>query len=494
MIIGGTEPLTRPVARSLALIGVGKAIGVGLQTIAFILLAAHLGPDQFGAYAFGLAFSGLFRLIPAFAFEPVLTREIAQQPEREPELVPNLTALRFILGVLSYAALVGTALLVGYRGDNLEAALIAGVVVGLTFTETFRNPLGVRLRFGWTTLADLFDATASVVGVALLVWADASLTAFLWLYVAGKAVHAATLLLVGLRSAPFRWKIRLPLWWPMIRIAAPIAVAGVLMAAYFRIDMAILARLKPAEDVGQYGAAYRFFETFVLVPTLVMGVLQPVLARSFVEAEGVLERRYRRALHLLTLLALPIAVIGTMTAWRIVPLIPGLGDFKGAGVALSILAPGAAFVFVAMMVQSVLISGHLQNRLLRFGVIGLVLNLVLNFVLIPLYSYVGAAVATSITELAVLVLSLRDAHTRLALGWPARLLPTALAGALLVAVLVPAYLLHPFLQLGLGLVAFPIVALATRALTAEDVEGLLPGSRLSRVVPALRARAQSSPE
>jgi O-antigen/teichoic acid export membrane protein len=485
MTIGGAEPLTRPVARNLTILLSGRTIAVGLQFTAFLLLAAYLGPEQLGAYLFGTAFATLFRLIPSFAFEPVITREIAQHPEREPELVPNLLALRFVLGVCAYLALAATALLAGYRGENLTAALVAGTVVCLTFTETLRNPLGVRLRFGWTTLADVLEAAAALSGIVVLVLADASLVTFLWLYVGAKTLNATIVFLVGLRSASFRWTLRVALWWPMVRTTAPLALAGLLTAAYFRVDMALLARLKPEADVGQYGAAYKFIETFLLVPMLVMGVLQPVLARSFVEAKGVLQRRYARAVHLMTLLAMPMAVLGTMTAWRVVPLLPGLGGFEGAGVALSILAPGTAFIFVAMIVQSVLISGHLQRQLLVIAAFSLTLSVVLYAVLIPLFSYVGAAIATSITELGVLALSLRETRSRLALSWPGRrLVPTALAGILLVGVLIPGYLLHPLLQLGLGLLAFPAAAVATRAVNADDLHGLFPEAGLRRLLPA----------
>ena len=485
MLVGGAEPLTRPIARNLLIVLTGKTVAVGLQLVAFLLLASHLGPNQLGAYLFGIAFAAMFRLIPGFAFEPVLTREIAQRPDREAELVPNLAALRLVLGVFSYAALAGIAILVGYRGDNLTAALIAGAVVGLTFTETFRNPLGVRLRFGWTTLADLLEAAASLAGIALMVWADASLSAFLWLYVAGKTLNASIVFLAGYRSGSFHWALRFPLWLPIVRTAAPVALAGVIIAAYYRLDMALLARLQPAADVGQYGAAYRFIDTFLLVPMLVLAVLQPVLARSFVQPEGTLERRYRRAIHLMTILALPVAVLGAMTAWRILPLIPGLEEFEGAGIALSILCPGAAFIFIGMIVQSVLISGHLQRRLLRIAALGLALNLLLYLTLIPSFSYVGAAIATSVTELALLLLSLREARVRLVLSWPTERLPsTALAGTSLIVVLIPAYLLHPFAQLALGVLAFAAAAPLTRAVTADDLHGLLPGDGLRQFLPA----------
>jgi hypothetical protein len=82
---------------------------------------------------------------------------------------------------------------------------------------------------------------------------------------------------------------------------------------------------------------------------------------------------------------------------------------------------------------------------------------------------------------------LREAHRGLALSWRGRrLVPTAVAAALLVAVLLPAYLLDPFLQLGLGILAFAPIAFVTRAVTTDDLHGLLPRARLTRFIPTLR--------
>ena len=64
--------------------------------------------------------------------------------------------------------------------------LIAGGVLLLLWTETFRNSLTARLRLGWVSIADAFEAVATVVGVLLLAHADAGVEAFLWLYVALK--------------------------------------------------------------------------------------------------------------------------------------------------------------------------------------------------------------------------------------------------------------------------------------------------------------------
>jgi O-antigen/teichoic acid export membrane protein len=203
-------------------------------------------------------------------------------------------------------------------------------------------------------------------------------------------------------------------------------------------------------------------------------VLQPVLARSFTEGHAVLERRYGHTLRFVLVVALPIVVIGAMTAWRVLPAIPGLSEFEGAGVALAILAPAIGFTYAASISQVVLIVAHAERRLLFVSAAALAFNLVLIAALIPTLSYIGAAAATTATEAAVLVLSVREVRRRLGLHPVVeRLRPTAVAGAILVALLVVGYAMHPFVQVGVAAAGYVAALLVTRSVSSAELRSLL---------------------
>jgi O-antigen/teichoic acid export membrane protein len=163
-----------------------------------------------------------------------------------------------------------------------------------------------------------------------------------------------------------------------------------------------------------------------------------------------------------------------LISWRVLPTLPGFGRFHGGGVALSILAPTAGLILVGTVVQGLLVSAHEQRRLLVIAAIGFVLNLVLNVALIVPYSYVGAAVATTATEVGLVLVSLREARLRLGVRWPVARLPAVVAAtALLLAVTSLGFLVHPLAQLAIALAVYVPALLATRALGASDLRGVL---------------------
>jgi O-antigen/teichoic acid export membrane protein len=423
-------------------------------------------------YTFGLAVAGLFRLLPNFGLVPVLTREVAQQPHREPELVPNVIYIRALLGFAAYGLLAVAMLVLDFGAANTRAALIAGLVLLVVF-DVFRSSLEVRLRVGWISVADTVEAAATLLGTLVLVDAGANVESFLWLYVGLKLLNATIIMVAVTRLVGFTWRPRTALWRPLVGAALPLGIAGVFTALYYRLDVVLLAAFKPVADVGQYGVAYRFLDSFGVLPAITMTVLAPVLARSFAEGREILQRRFSLSVHFLSVAAAFIAVVGAATAWRVLPELPGFEEYEGGGVALSIMCPAAALILVGTVVQGALISGHLQNLLLRISAIGLAVNVALNLILIPLFSYVGAAAATTATEAVLIGLSQREVNRRLGVSWDRRrLLRLGIATAIACAVLAPGFLVHPFLHLALASAGFAGAVLALDVLSLSELRKL----------------------
>lgn len=456
----------------------GRALVTALQFVTLGLLAAHLEPAGLGVYTFAIAIAWVFRTLPEFGFGPVATRDVAQAPEQEVWLLPNLAYLRFSLGCIAFAALAATVTIFDFGAGTASAALVAGLTL-LVALDIFRSAIEVRLRFGVIVVADLVEAVVSLSLVLLLVASGAGVEAMLWTYAGVKLLNSLIVAGAAQRLAAYDWRPRFDRWRGLLTTALPVAAAGVLSTVYFRIDAVVLAALKPAADVGQYGVAYRFMEAMLVVPTLMMAVLGPVLSRSFVESEGVIQHRYARAVHLAAIAAVGVGVGGAMTAWRVLPELPGFAAYDGAGVALALLAPAVGLIFIGTIAQGVLVSGHEQRRLFVISAYGVVLNVVLLVMLVPPYSYIGAAVATLATEVLLVGLSLRDVQRRLGLRWPLERAARALAAAAVFAAVVAlGYLVDPRLQLALAVAAFWPLAYAVGAISRADVLAFRPARGL----------------
>jgi O-antigen/teichoic acid export membrane protein len=452
--------------------GSARVAATLLQFGAFAVIAGSLGPDRFGAYAFALATFGIFHYLSDFGFQRAVVRETAQDPERESELFSHLLYVRVLGGCGAYGILALFLTVIDFTHLQRSTALVIGTLLVLLAAEAARVPLEVRLRLGWPAVLDVVEAALLLGGFVVLAADGAGPVSFAWWYVFVNALNAALLVPLALRQVRPRWHPRPALLREIAVAGTPLGLAALVGTVYFGLDTIILAAVKSSADVGQYGAAYRVFATVLIVPGIITTVATPVLSRGVTDGTAVLARRFHRLTHLMTLLAIPVVVGGAMTAWRALPEIPGFSEYEGGGVALSILLPAAGAVYLATIAQTVLVAARRQRSLLVLNVAGLVIGVLLYFALILPFSYVGAAVATLLTEVGVavgsFVVTRREASVRLDRDRSA--VVTALA---LAAVLVPGYLLPPLVQVAIGAVCYLPLAVALGALRWHHLAGLL---------------------
>ena len=150
--------------------------------------------------------------------------------------------------------------------------------------------------------------------------------------------------------------------------------------------------------VGWYSAAYKLIDALNFIPYIIFISTFPSMSRLFVENKELLLTLVNRVIRYLTYLALPIATGTIILSERILQFIYG-NQFHNSSVALKILIIAEALAFVTFILVITLKSIGREKQV-TYTLISLsIFNIVLNFILIPKYTYVGAAVATTVTEL-----------------------------------------------------------------------------------------------
>src|ERR671910_2828239 len=166
--VPGDSDLGSEVARNLTVLAAARAAAAALQFAAFAIVASHLGPELLGVYTFAIAMVALFRLIPTFGFEQIVPRDIAQRPELEASLVPNVLYVRTLLAVVAYGLLALSMVVLGYSVLAQDAALVAGLALVLVAGDTLRATLATRLRLGWSAAADILESALVLLGAVSL--------------------------------------------------------------------------------------------------------------------------------------------------------------------------------------------------------------------------------------------------------------------------------------------------------------------------------------
>jgi len=186
----------------------------------------------------------------------------------------------------------------------------------------------------------------------------------------------------------------------MLKKALPFGVATFCMIIYFKVDVLMLSVIKGDGAAGIYTAAYNFLEVLILLPVAFLISLFPVFSVLYKQSETELLTTFNNALKILVTLGIPVIVGMIAISNRIVIIFYG-EQFKNSGEPLSILALAIGFIYIGYLFSFLTSSIDRQNIVMIISFAGMVMNIALNFVLIPVWSYSGAAAATSITELMV---------------------------------------------------------------------------------------------
>jgi O-antigen/teichoic acid export membrane protein len=403
----------RRIASQATLQLVMRILTAGIGVVTMAVLARSLGTADFGVWATALAYVGLFSWLTDFGFAQVGIQRMAAEPERESEWLGAMIAMRTVGAVVALVVCVaGIPLFLDDGTDIRAVSLVLSLTVITGVPLALRAVFSSRMRAGVNMALLLLQSLTWLAAVIALDATNGELLEFAWAFNAVALVAGALQIVVTRRLANVALRAGRRLWRPLMRVALPLGVAGVLVTVYYRVDSVLVFNLKGAEEAGVYGAAYRILDPLHVLPTAVMSAVFPVLAFAYGHDHARVRRLAQAGIDYLALVSFPIFVGSLVLADPLIEAIFGGGFERSADVLPWLML---AFISVCLgYVGGYLVPVvHLQWRFAGFAAAGVAINVALNLLLIPPHGAVGAAVATVITEFSVMIATLTAVFGRL---------------------------------------------------------------------------------
>jgi O-antigen/teichoic acid export membrane protein len=205
-------------------------------------------------------------------------------------------------------------------------------------------------------------------------------------------------LIVLMRITKPKLVIDLTLWRKLVIGGIPFALNALFAVFFFRIDTVMLSILKGDAAVGIYNAAYNpLLALSGIISGMLVAAIYPVMSRYFVSSRDSLEVITILSARYMAMIGFPIAVGCFMLADRFIALFYA-GQYLASIIAFQILAFFIPLRFVSSVTGTLLTSINRQSiRTVSVGLSAL-FNIVLNAALIPYLSYIGAGIATVLSE------------------------------------------------------------------------------------------------
>lgn len=454
---------------------VGRVANVALGLVVTVVLIRALGDTGFGQWSTILAVVQIVGYFGDLGLQQIAVRKAAEEPEREGVWIGALLSLRLVIAGPVFAVTVGVLLILSTNAEMRIGAAVLATTVLVSAVGSLNAIFQLRLRNSLSAAFELLNGVAWGACVLVIAALDGGLVPFAVAFsaVSGLVVLAQTL--VARREVSVRLRGTVAAWPDLVRVGLPVAISGLLILSYGRIDQVLVFELDGERGAGLYGAAYRIVDRAQLVASTIMATLFPLIAAAHPAAPARVRAIVQAAIDLLVASALPAFAFTAAAATPMVAVLFG-PDFAGSERALTILMGTFVLTSVGYLCGFVIIVLGLQKRFLRYAGAGLVVNVVLNVVLIGRYGYVAAAWVILLTQVLVIGLSLRAIlgalGQRLQLGRLARIAFASLGMGLVVALAARASLPLGGLVV-LGTVAYVGALTALGAVSRDELRLIL---------------------
>lgn len=389
-------------------LGSARLITAFLYFLLLIYLARVLGVDNFGKYEFSIAFFALFNILAVFGTDKIGTREIsrisANNPDKLSRFASSLMTLKSITSFSAFIILVFVALVIPKPPDVKFLIVLNGTVILFTCISLEWFFMGTERMIN-VAISRILEAATFLALAVLLVKTSGALFAVPVVRILSVLLSAGYLLYIYAVRKYFSFKplYALEEWKKLIKESAPVFVAGLLATTYVKFDAILLGFLKSDRDVGLYVAVYRIILFLTSIRLIAVDAVFPSMSRAFIKSKEELKSIVRLSQKAAIMFAIPIGIGGTILAPKVINLLYG-ETYMSAVPAFYILiwtfvAQGINFVFPQLE-----IACNKQNVYMKIMALGVLLNIVLNFLLIPGHGIVGAATATVAADILALVL------------------------------------------------------------------------------------------
>lgn len=388
------------IVRRTSLISSAETIRLALQAVFFFVLAGALGVKGIGQYAGTAALVGLVQPLASWGSTDLLLKHVSRDHSLIRQWIGTSITITVLISSLLAALLILTAPLI------LGSAYDWRILVPLLITDM----LALRVvELSWAS----FVAMEQIKSVAMvrLIWAATRFVALIAFILVQPDPTPAEWAMV--QAAVMMILIICLLWTVYRRFGRPkfsqpfkpmsfsegfaFAIGTASETVFGDVDKTLLVRMRGEAVAGFYTVAYRLVSfAYVPVSALIMAKLTAMFRAGHGSLRASLDevRNVRLALGVyLSLTAVALVLIGPL-----IPMILG-EEFAEAGTVLAWLALMPAVTALHRILGAVLMtSGHAKARASALAITA-VLNIVLSILLISLYSWQGAVMATYASEI-----------------------------------------------------------------------------------------------
>jgi len=375
-----------------------KILRILISFVVTVFVVRYLGPNDFGLLSYAISFYGLFSTISILGLESITIRELVKNPDKRDDLLGSVFLLRLLGGV---STIIFIAFTLYFSGESTNISILILIVSASAIFQSF-SVVDYYFRAEVKAKYSVYVFSSSVLIVAvlkiMLIIFQANLIYFAIAFSVEFLLAASGFLFVYRfnKLKLSKWRFDKKLAVSLLKDSWPLILSGLVVSVYMKVDQVMIKNMLNSEEVGYYAAAVKLSEAWYFIPVALTNSLFPAIVNAKKVSKEFYNNRMQKLYDILAWMAIAIAVPVSIFSSEIISIIFG-NEFQSAAPVLTIYIWAGVAVFLGVASSQYLINENFTKLSFSRTLIGMVLNILLNFILIPKYGIVGAAVATLIS-------------------------------------------------------------------------------------------------
>lgn len=399
--------ITQRFAKNATILLISQIITYVMVFFVTMYMARYLGILNFGIISLALSITAITGVISDLGLGSLTVRELSRDKTLTDKYFSNVFIIKIFLCLLT---LLITFVIVKNLNYHDPTKIIIYIITISMLINTFNGIMNSIFQANqlmeFLAIGTVINSSILLIGTLIGMYFKLNVIYFALIYVIASLLTLIPTLIFYVKkfSLP-ELKIDLNFIKPILNKSLPFGIASVFVIVYYSIDSIMLSVMSGSEAVGFYNASYRILFIFLALFNVYITAIFPIMSNFYVTSRESLKFAFEKSFKYLLIISIPLTIGTILTANKVILLIYG-ESYLPSVLALQVLICTIIFMFLNGLISNLLSSTNRQRVVMTVTGFGAALNIILNLILIPKFSFIGASIATVITEFAILPLTL----------------------------------------------------------------------------------------
>lgn len=377
----------------------GQIYQMGISLVVGLLTARYLGPSNYGTITFAASLVSIFSIIVTLGLEGVVVRELVANRDNEGDILGTSIVMQLIASMFSFLAIyISIYFLKPNDHVMFIVCFLQSIMLMFKPFEIIEYWYQSMLKSKISTIVKSVSYTCvSLYKVILLITAK-SVVWFAFSTSLDMLIIAILYVILFHRQSVHRLNFSLKTAKNLISQSYHFIISGLMVVIYSQMDKIMIGQMLDEKQVGIYSAAITLCSLWVFIPRAFTNSARPMI----MELRNNNEELYRKRLTQLNAgiwwIGIVFALGITVLAKPLILILYGEAYIDGS----TALVISVWFSVLASLSEprGIWILCENKNKYVkRYLMWGTIVNLILNFLLIPYLGINGSAIATLVTQI-----------------------------------------------------------------------------------------------